>query len=262
MVRVAPARCPRSASAPELMRRTAELAESLDVRPAHPSRRMTRTRTPTALERFGSAPGRAARGGRLADRAVLGGATALPSPAERRAGSAPPCRGWPTAPARTCRWRAAGSRRYASRGCGGQPRSGSAATARHRPADSAWMWTEARAALLLAALADRAERLTAREVARHGVIGRRLAARPGGEIGELSVSAEDRDLVCWPQDGARLRRGADRPSGGLAALWPGVARHTVGAGRVIVRDGAGHPRVDDVLARHAAAAAELQRLTG
>jgi hypothetical protein len=44
---------------------------------------------------------------------------------------------------------------------------------------------------------------------------------------------------------------------------PTFARHTVVAGRVIVRDGAlAIPGVEDALARHAAAAARLQRLTG
>jgi hypothetical protein len=40
------------------------------------------------------------------------------------------------------------------------------------------------------------------------------------------------------------------------------ARHTVVAGRVIVRDSAlAIPGVDDILARHAAVAARLQRLS-
>jgi hypothetical protein len=43
---------------------------------------------------------------------------------------------------------------------------------------------------------------------------------------------------------------------------PTAARHTVVAGRVLVRDGAlTLPGVDDRLARHAAAATRLQRLT-
>jgi hypothetical protein len=42
---------------------------------------------------------------------------------------------------------------------------------------------------------------------------------------------------------------------------PTVARHTVVAGRAVVRDGAlAVPGVADILARHAAAAARIQRL--
>ena len=83
-----------------------------------------------------------------------------------------------------------------------------------------------------------------------------------GEIGELSAGAVG-DLVCWQQEGVAFAGALTDPVEAWLRCGPTSARHTVVAGRVIVRDGTlTVPGVDDVLARHAAAAARLQRLTG
>ena len=81
-----------------------------------------------------------------------------------------------------------------------------------------------------------------------------------GEIGELTAGAAG-DLVCWPQEGVRFAGALTDPVEAWLRCGPTSARHTVVAGRVIVRDGLlTVPGVDDVLARHTAAAARLQRL--
>jgi hypothetical protein len=69
--------------------------------------------------------------------------------------------------------------------------------------------------------------------------------------------------VCWPQDGVAFAGALTDPVEAWLRCGPVSARHTVVAGRVIVRDGGlAISGVEDVLARHAAAAARLQRLSG
>jgi len=82
-----------------------------------------------------------------------------------------------------------------------------------------------------------------------------------GEIGELSVGAAG-DLVCWPQEGVAFAGALTDPVEAWLRCGPTAARHTVVAGRVLVRDSAlTVPGVEEMLARHAAAAARLQRVT-
>jgi hypothetical protein len=69
------------------------------------------------------------------------------------------------------------------------------------------------------------------------------------------------DLVCWPQEGLAFAGALTDPVEAWLRCGPTVARHTVVAGRAVVRDGAlAVPGVAEILARHAAAAARIQRL--
>ncbi|UDY35465.1 8-oxoguanine deaminase [Dermatobacter hominis] len=125
-------------------------------------------------------------------------------------------------------------------------------------ADSASLWTEARNAMLLAKLRGGADAFDARralELATRGgadCLGRR------GEIGQLSVGAAG-DLVVWGLDGPAHAGALADPVEALLRCGPNAARHTVVAGRVVVRDGRlTHPGLDEQLAAHRAVATRWQ----
>jgi cytosine/adenosine deaminase-related metal-dependent hydrolase len=102
--------------------------------------------------------------------------------------------------------------------------------------------------------------MTAREVLDIATRGGAGCLGREGEIGQLSVGATG-DLVCWPQQGLAFAGALSDPVEAWLRCGPTAARHTVVAGRVIVRDGAlTVPGAGDILARHAAAAARIQRL--
>jgi len=88
--------------------------------------------------------------------------------------------------------------------------------------------------------------------------GSALCLGRAGEIGELSVGAVG-DLVCWPQEGVRYAGALVDPVEAWLRCGPVSARHTVVAGRVLVRDGVlTVPGVEEKLRRHTAAAARVQ----
>ena len=67
--------------------------------------------------------------------------------------------------------------------------------------------------------------------------------------------------MCWPQEGLAFAGALTDPVEAWLRCGPTAARHTVVAGRVIVRDGAlAVPGAGDILARHTAAAARIQCL--
>jgi cytosine/adenosine deaminase-related metal-dependent hydrolase len=237
MVRVALAPCSPFSVSPELMRRTADLAERLDVR-LHTHLAEDPDEDAYCMERFGRRPvEQFEEVGWLTGRSWV---AHCPSSNMLLAGGG-------FAPVRELR--AAGS--PVGLGCDGSA-----------SADSASMWTEARAALLLGKQRLGPAGMTAREVLDMATRGGACCLGRAGEIGELSVGAAA-DLVCWPQDGVAFAGALTDPVEAWLRCGPVSARHTVVAGRVIVRDGAlAIPGVEDVLARHAAAAARLQRLTG
>ena len=102
--------------------------------------------------------------------------------------------------------------------------------------------------------------MTAREVLVMATRGGAGCLGRDGEIGQLTVGAAG-DLVCWPQEGLAFAGALTDPVEAWLRGGPTAARHTVVAGRVLVRDGAlTVPGADGVLARHAAAAARIQRL--
>jgi cytosine/adenosine deaminase-related metal-dependent hydrolase len=256
MVRVALAPCSPFSVSPDLMRRTAELAERLDVR-LHTHLAEDPDEDSYCLERFGRRPvEQYAEVGWLTPRSWVAHCV-YPNEAEvARLGAAgvgvahcPSSNmllaGGGFAPVRELR--AAGS--PVGLGCDGSSSS-----------DASSLWLEARGALTLGRQRLGPAGMTAREVLDIGTRGGAGCLGRDGEIGQLSVGAAG-DLVCWPQEGLAFAGALTDPVEAWLRCGPSGARHTVVAGRVIVRDGAlAVPGADQILARHAAAAARMQRL--
>ena len=257
MVRVALAPCSPFSVSQQLMRRTAELAERLDVR-LHTHLAEDPDEDTYCMDRFGRRPvEQFEEVGWLSGRAWVAHCI-YPSAAEvRRLGAAgvgvahcPSSNmllgGGGFAPVRELR--SAGS--PVGLGCDGSA-----------SADSASLWTEARAALLLGRQRNGPAGMTAREVLEVATRGGAGCLGRTGELGELTVGAAG-DLVCWPQEGIRFAGALTDPVEAWLRCGPTSARHTVVAGRVIVRDSAlAVQGADGVLARHSAAAARLQGIT-
>jgi cytosine/adenosine deaminase-related metal-dependent hydrolase len=257
MVRVALGPCSVFSVSPALMRRTAELAETLDVR-LHTHLAEDRDEVSWCLERFGRRPvEQFEEVGWLTGRSWVAHCI-YPSPAgvARLGGAGVGVAHCPSsnmllaaggfAPVRELR--AAGS--PVGLGCDGSA-----------SADSASLWLEARAALLLGRQRLGPAGMTAREVLEIGTRDGAGCLGRVGEIGELSIGAAG-DLVCWPQEGVAFAGALTDPVEAWLRCGPTAARHTVVAGRVLVRDGAlTVPGVEEMLARHATAAARLQRVT-
>lgn len=128
-------------------------------------------------------------------------------------------------------------------------------------ADAASLWMEARQAMLLAKLRDGAAAGTARmalEMATHG--GAACLGR-AGELGVLTPGAVG-DVAVWSLEGPRFAGAVADPVEAWLRCGPVSARHTVVAGRVVVRDGRlTHPDVSDRLSAHHAAATRIQQST-
>jgi len=256
MVRVALAPCSPFSVSPELMRRTAELAETLDVR-LHTHLAEDPDEDAFCLERFGRRPvEQFEEVGWLTSRAWVAHCI-YPDQAEvERLGAAgvgvahcPSSNmligGGGFAPVRE--FRAAGV--PVGLGCDGSA-----------SVDSASLWIEARAALLLGRQRKGPTGMTAREVLDMATRGGAACLGRLGEIGELSVGAAG-DLVCWPQEGVQYAGALIDPVEAWLRCGPVAARHTIVAGRPVVRDGVlTVPGTQDILARHAAAAARIQGL--
>jgi cytosine/adenosine deaminase-related metal-dependent hydrolase len=258
MVQVALAPCALFTVSPALMRRTAELAEKLDVR-LHTHLAEDPDEDTYCLEQYGRRPVELFEEvGWLTSRAWVAHCI-YPSPAEvTRLGAAgvgvahcPSSNmligGGGFAPVRELR--AAGA--PVGLGC-----DGSACT------DSASLWIESRAALLLGSQRLGPGGMTAREVLDIATRGSAACLGRTGEIGELSVGAAG-DLVCWPQEGVRYAGALIDPVEAWLRCGPVGARHTVVAGKVLVRDGeltVPGADIEDRLRRHAAASARVQGL--
>jgi len=256
MTRVALAPCSPFSVSPALMRQTAELAEKLDVR-LHTHLAEDPDEDTFCLERFGRRPvEQFEEVGWLTSRAWVAHCI-YPNPAEvARLGAAgvgvahcPSSNmligGGGFAPVRE--FRAAGV--PVGLGC-----DGSAST------DSASLWIESRAALLLGRQRKGATGMTAREVLDIATRGGAACLGRGGEIGELTVGAVG-DLVCWPQEGVQYAGALIDPVEAWLRCGPAAARHTVVAGQVVVRDGTlTVPGTEEKLREHAVAAARIQGL--
>jgi cytosine/adenosine deaminase-related metal-dependent hydrolase len=125
--------------------------------------------------------------------------------------------------------------------------------------DHASMWLEARTALLLGRLRSGASAMGARDVLQMATVGSAGCLGRTGELGAL-VAGAAADLVVWPVDGVAFA-GAHTD---LVEAWlrcgPVRSRHTVVAGRVVVRDGElAAPGLEEMLLRHARIAREWQR---
>jgi cytosine/adenosine deaminase-related metal-dependent hydrolase len=254
MVRIALAPCSPFSVTPELMRRTAELAERLDVRlhthlaedpdeDRYAEARFGR-RTVDHFEELGWMSDRswvahciypdAGEIGRLGAAGVgvahcpssnmmIGGGGLSPV-AELRAAGAP-----------------------VGIGC-----DGSAST------DHASLWLEARTALLQGRLRGGPTAMGARDVLEIATRGSAGCLGRSGELGQLAVGAAG-DLVCWPLEGIVFAGALTDPIEAWLRCGPVAARHTVVAGHAVVRDGAlTASGVDDVVDRHRQVAARIQ----
>jgi len=256
MVRVGLAPCSPFSVSPGLMRRTAELAEKLDVR-LHTHLAEDPDEDTYCLERFGRRPvEQFDEVGWLGPRSWVAHCI-YPNPAEvTRLGAAgvgvahcPSSNmligGGGFAPVRELR--AAGA--AVGLGCDGSA-----------SVDSASLWVESRAALLLGRQRHGSTGMTAREVLDIATRGGAACLGRAGEIGELTVGAAG-DLVCWPQEGVRYAGALTDPVEAWLRCGPVSARHTVVAGQVLVGDGAlAASGMHEKLSSHAAAAARVQGL--
>jgi cytosine/adenosine deaminase-related metal-dependent hydrolase len=125
-------------------------------------------------------------------------------------------------------------------------------------ADAASMWLEARQAMLLAKLRSGPEHSTARMVLEIATLGGAACLGRTGELGVLAPGAVG-DVAVWPLTGPVFAGVVADPIEGWLRCGPASVRHTVVHGQVIVRDGQlTHPRVDEQLRAHRVAAERLQ----
>jgi cytosine/adenosine deaminase-related metal-dependent hydrolase len=124
--------------------------------------------------------------------------------------------------------------------------------------DAASLWLEARTALLLARVRRGPTGMSARDVLQIATAGSAACLGRSGELGVL-VPGACGDAVAWPLDGVRFAGALSDPVEAWLRCGPVSPRHTIVAGRAIVRDGelrlAG---VDEMLRRHRAIAREWQ----
>ncbi len=256
MVRVALAPCSPFSVTPELMRRTAELAERLDVR-LHTHLAEDPDEDTFCLETFGCRADRALRGRRLGHRPHVGRALHLPERGRDR-----PPRAWGTgvahcpssnmmiggggiAPvAELPRRRGAGRHRLRRLvvdrlgvALDGGPQRAAARPPARRPGVDAAPATRSRS----------------RPAGGAGCLGRERRAR------RARRSARSATWWCWPLEGVAFAGALSDPVEAWLRCGPVAARHTVVAGRAVVEDGAlVSAEVEEMLAWHRRAAERIQ----
>jgi cytosine/adenosine deaminase-related metal-dependent hydrolase len=125
-------------------------------------------------------------------------------------------------------------------------------------ADSGSLWLEARQAMLLAKLRNGAAAGTARMALEMATRGGAACLGREGELGVIAPGAVG-DVAVWPLTGPVFAGAIADPIEAWLRSGPVFARHTVVHGVPIVRDGRlVHPRLEEVLAAHATAAARIQ----
>jgi cytosine/adenosine deaminase-related metal-dependent hydrolase len=254
MVRIALAPCSPFSVTPDLMRRTAELAERLDVRlhthlaeDPDEDRYAMRTFGRRTIEHFEAV-------GWMSERTWVAHCI-YPSPAEvARLGSARV--GVAHCPSSNMLIGGGGMAPVAELRAAGAPVGlgcdGSAST------DHASLWIEARGALLLGRQRHGPAAMGARDALEIATRGSAACLGREGELGCLEVGAAG-DLVCWPLTGIAFAGALTDPVEAWLRCGPVAARHTVVAGRAVVQDGLlTTPGVEDVLLRHRHAAARIQ----
>jgi cytosine/adenosine deaminase-related metal-dependent hydrolase len=127
-------------------------------------------------------------------------------------------------------------------------------------ADSASLWMEARQAMLLAKLRDGAPMGTARMALELATLGGAACLGRSGEIGVIEPGAVA-DLSVWRLTGPAFAGALADPIEAWLRCGPITAWHTIVNGRFVVREGRiEHDDLDHVLATHARHAARIQRL--
>jgi cytosine/adenosine deaminase-related metal-dependent hydrolase len=128
-------------------------------------------------------------------------------------------------------------------------------------ADSGSLWLEARQAMLLAKLRNGADAADARMALECATIGGAGCLGRIGEIGTLAVGATG-DVAIWPLTGPRFAGAIADPIEAWLRCGPLSARDTIVHGRAIVRDGElVSADVEQRLVDHHRIAARIQRLT-
>ncbi len=124
--------------------------------------------------------------------------------------------------------------------------------------DSASLWMEARNTMLLGRLRTGPQTMGARDALEIATRGSAGCLGRAGELGVLEVGAVG-DLVCWSLEGVAFAGALTDPVEAWLRCGPVMARHTVVAGRAVVRDGrlcmAGQ---EEMLARHRQISARMQ----
>jgi cytosine/adenosine deaminase-related metal-dependent hydrolase len=254
MVRVALAPCSPFSVSPELMRETAALAERLDVR-LHTHLAEDPDEDRYAAEAFGKRTIEHFEDvGWMTDRTWVAHCIYPNEDEVRRLGAARV--GVAHCPSSNMMIGGGGLAPVAELRAAGTPVGigcdGSAST------DHASLWLETRGALLLGRQRKGPTGMTARDALDIATRGSAACLGRAGELGTLTVGAAG-DLVCWPLTGIAFAGALTDPIEAWLRCGPVTARHTVVAGRPVVRD---HALVadglDDMLRRHRVAAAHVQ----
>ncbi|MEX2625302.1 MAG: 8-oxoguanine deaminase [Ilumatobacteraceae bacterium] len=128
-------------------------------------------------------------------------------------------------------------------------------------ADAASLWLEARQAMLLAKLRDGAAAGTARMALELATLGGAACLGRTGELGVLAPGSVA-DLAVWSLTGPVFAGALADPVEAWLRCGPTSARDTVVHGRPVVRDGSlVSPDVDDMVTAHARTSARIQRLS-
>jgi cytosine/adenosine deaminase-related metal-dependent hydrolase len=254
MVRIALAPCSPFSVTPQLMERTAELAERLDVR-LHTHLAEDPDEEAYAAEHFGRRTiDHFDHVGWMTDRTWVAHCIYPNANEVARLGAAGV--GVAHCPSSNMMIGGGGIAPVADLRAAGAPVGlgcdGSAST------DHASLWLEARGALLLGRLRQGPAAMGARHALEMATRGSAGCLGRDGELGQLAVGSVG-DLVCWPLEGVAFAGALTDPVEAWLRCGPVVARHTVVAGRPVVRDGAitaaGLP---DILTRHRKVAARIQ----
>lgn len=128
-------------------------------------------------------------------------------------------------------------------------------------ADSASLWLEARTAMLLAKLRDGADAGNARMALEVATVGGAGCLGREGEIGAIAIGAVG-DVAVWSLSGPSFAGAVADPIEAWLRCGPVAARDTIVAGRPVVRGGAlVSSHVDEHLRNHRRIATRIQKLS-
>lgn len=128
-------------------------------------------------------------------------------------------------------------------------------------ADSGSLWLEARQAMLLAKLRNGADAADARMALEVATLGGAGCLGRIGEIGQIAVGLVG-DLAIWDLTGIQFAGALADPVEGWLRCGPTSVRDTIVHGRAVVRNG--HlvsTKVDEMMKQHSRLAADMQRLS-